>query len=208
MSSEILQVFPQPVMIFNDMIKLTKAEKDYLNKDQEMQDRIGVSGVQCTADYYLLNKKELLNVKNQIQNCVDIYAEKVMKLNRAFQNIFITTSWMNVNKPGKNHHPHTHPNSILSGVVYVSENPQHHTTVFLNTAKPMEFSYTEYNWFNSSAITLKAKYLGCIIFPSTLNHLAETNTTKDIRKSLTFNTFINGTFGGDNLCSLKIGHVT
>ena len=33
MSSEILQVFPQPVMIFNDMIKLTRAEKDYLNKD-------------------------------------------------------------------------------------------------------------------------------------------------------------------------------
>ena len=87
MSSEILQVFPQPVMIFNDMIKLTREEKDYLNKDQEMQDRIGVSGVQCTADYYLLNKKELLNVKNQIQNNLDVCIQEKENLERQIKSI-------------------------------------------------------------------------------------------------------------------------
>jgi len=207
-STQIIQLWPQVVMIFNDMLKLTDSEKEFLNRDLEMQDRIGAAGVQCTADYYLLNNKELLNVKKQIQDCVDIYADKIIKLDRDKQNIFITTSWMNVNKKGKNHHPHTHPNSILSGVVYVSENPNHHRTVFLREPKHMEFKYKEYNFFNSSAANLQSKYLGIIIFPSTLNHLAETNNTNDTRKSLTFNTFVNGTFGGDNLCSLKIGDVT
>ena len=136
---------------------------------------------------YLLNEEVFAELKKFIKLHIDHYCAEVLKTSTKLR---ITQSWGNATMHGKHHHPHTHPNSIVSGVFFCSVTDQH---------PPIEFFQTNNSVFNLEktgdsiwADTIY-KHTGIngelLLFPSTLMHHVSTNTTYVPRVSLSFNTF-------------------
>jgi len=112
---------------------------------------------------------------------------------------FLGSMWANINSPGGYNRPHTHPNSLWSGVYYVKtpkdcgflkcENPN----PSLDTSRPKrkEGNIPSYLW---TEINFEPAAGRLIMFPSYLNHCVEPNESNDIRISVSFNFLQKGMF--------------
>ena len=102
----------------------------------------------------------------------------------------ITEIWSNISPRGKNHPYHTHPNSIFSGVYYITEGEP---TIFVDP-RPAKDAFQLKGHIEPlpfiAAIPNKL-----IIFPSWLPHYVNPNTTSDIRKTISFNILLRGDYG-------------
>tara|TARA_B110000211_G_C14014385_1_gene524691 strand:- start:720 stop:1328 length:609 start_codon:yes stop_codon:yes gene_type:complete len=109
------------------------------------------------------------------------------------QNINITTSWLNLTKPGMAHHHHTHPNSFISGVFYFETIPND-SIVFTSSEKNgsyLRFTPAPQTFFNDSC-TVNVHNGTLLLFPSWLRHEVPVNKSKKNRISLSFNTYPSG----------------
>jgi hypothetical protein len=137
------------------------------------------------------------NIPEQIQKCIDEYTLNILGEKATLK---VTQSWINVNPPKTNHHPHTHPNSILSGVLYIQTNDKcgniniHRPHLYNRIIRNKIENYNEYNfervWFTPNPCEL-------LIFPSFLQHNVEENMSDIDRISISFNTFYRGNIGSE-----------
>ena len=122
------------------------------------------------------------------------------RLGKDFSGLKITNSWANATAPGQCHHEHTHPFSIVSGVLFLDDNPDN-LNLTLDAYLP---SIPHYIPRKSNHVTLKAlmpegttlsKHL--ILFLSNTGHYVEPveDTSNEIRRTLSFNTFWTGAVG-------------
>jgi len=130
------------------------------------------------------------------------------------ENLQYTMSWISVKQPNQYHTPHTHPNSVISGVYYFYEEEN----------VPLDGIYFEKTnglGGNTISIPLKdEKVKDCpmswsyykvnptrdllLLFPSYLPHRVDTNVSKIDRKSLAFNLIPTKMLGSvDELTVLK-----
>ena len=146
-----------------------------------------------TNDKYILKNKKLKSLEKEILSHVNIFAKQVMK----YKNVefYITQSWLNYTTKNENHHIHTHPNSIFSGVVYLDVSKEDKIYFFADKYQQIEIVPTEYNEFNSKSWWLPVKNNNIIIFDSSLSHGVENKKEDNVRFSLAFNTFAKGNFG-------------
>jgi len=157
------------------------------------------SGNSSSNNSYIFNGK-LKNIKQYCEQHLKIYVEHVINPKEDLD-FYITQSWLNVTKPGECHHVHHHPNSIISGVFYISTekndcigfeepNIRKHGQIML-PAK-------ENNTWNSINCFFPANNNELILFPSWLLHQVPPNkkATTD-RISISFNTFVRGTIGSE-----------
>ena len=110
---------------------------------------------------------------------------------------YITQSWLNFTKTSEFHHKHSHPNSLVSGVLYFDcdENfdkiiffkPQTHSTIVPTIKTP--------NYWNAGSWFFSVKTNNVVLFPSTLEHMVENKQGDNLRISLAFNVFIKGAVG-------------
>ena len=198
-------LFPTTVGHFSEAIKLTEAEKNYIQK-QQTRLNLGGGGNEHTVDTYVLDKEELKNIKKSLMECVKVYAEQAIKFDDKKAELYITQSWLNFNKKNTHHHPHYHPNSILSGVVYLSENSEHTKLqrFISNRKNVIVLPKKELGIINSESFLIETSYGSCVIFPSTLMHSVLPNTTDEVRITLSFNVFVKGEMQGDDLSKLTI----
>ena len=111
-------------------------------------------------------------------------------------------------KPGESHHGHNHPNSIISGVFYVST-VENDKICFFDPNKInqiIKIPQKEVNYFNSDSLFFDIANLVLLLFSSSIVHSVEPNeqATTD-RISISFNTFAKGTFGDkDGLSELVL----
>jgi uncharacterized protein (TIGR02466 family) len=106
-------------------------------------------------------------------------------------------SWINLHKTGNFAHTHSHLNSVVSGIWYISttEKTGHISfmrddLMFGNSAKfeiknPNSFNQEDFNFFPNSG--------DIIIFPSTLKHWVTPNLDDCDRISIAFNCIARGT---------------
>jgi uncharacterized protein (TIGR02466 family) len=145
---------------------------------------------------YLLNEEVFAELKKFIELHIDNYCAEVLKTSTKLR---ITQSWGNATMLGKHHHPHTHPNSIVSGVFFSSVNDNHPPIEFLH-ANSSSFNLEKIDQLNESIYSDTIyKHTGIngelLLFPSTLMHHVSTNMTDVPRVSLSFNTFAVGSLG-------------
>ena len=104
--------------------------------------------------------------------------------------------WININPPGGSNRTHTHPNSMFSGVYYVSTPKDCGNIVFQRPDIQLQLSYTSKygvidgsngNPLNSPEWWKPSKQNTCYIFPSFMSHWVEPNCSKEDRISLSFN---------------------
>ena len=146
---------------------------------------------------YIFNGK-LKNIKQFCEQQLKIYVEQVIAPKEELD-FYITQSWLNVTKPGGYHHEHFHPNSIISGVFYVSTEEDDNITFVSRMKHKKEVIKIEpkvSNTWNCTSCNFFVNTNDLILFPSWLNHRVGINkkATKD-RISISFNVFVRGTLG-------------
>ena len=107
--------------------------------------------------------------------------------------------WLNYTKEKESHHMHSHPNSIISGVLYIKCVENNDMIEFYDTV-PNQFQippkeFTQYNskrwWFNVAEKDL-------LLFPSTTTHAVQIKKENNLRISLAFNVFVKCNIGDNS----------
>jgi uncharacterized protein (TIGR02466 family) len=153
---------------------------------------------------YILDSPELSNLKKDIEDNVKLYFSEIFKPNNSLE-IYITQSWLNISSVGEQHHIHNHPNSFISGTFYISADKTIDSIAFSKIDfSPVRLIPTSYNSYNSPAWNYSVGEKDLVLFPSTLYHyvdpVKESKTRKE-RISISFNTFLKGNLGSENLLS-------
>ena len=186
-------IFPTPVMITKLDRKFTESEIKFVEKHSHATYR-NKSNV-TSNNNYILDEPEFLNLKKFITKTVNLYSKKVYKP-KYNNEIFITQSWLNYTNKGEFHHTHEHPNSFISGVLYINTDEKKDKINFYKKEyRQLQLETDTYDIFNSDSWWFNVEIGDIFIFPSSLTHNVENVIADKTRISLAFNTFIKGTLG-------------
>ena len=109
---------------------------------------------------------------------------------------YITQSWLNYIEMNGSHHIHNHPNSYVSGVLYINADKTYDQITFSHGKYDrIKLGATTLNAFNSETWSYPVGSGEIVIFPSHLNHEVAVKKGKNSRISLSFNVFVKGTLG-------------
>ena len=194
MKATVQSLFATPVYLSNLKREFSKEEKDLVieyknNSHKNVANAMSKNTRVLEIETFKKLKKELLI---QVQH----YFDEVL----CYENVtpYITQSWLNYTKKNEHHHSHTHPNSIISGVLYINADKNNDTLTFLNYEyKQISPEIKKYNIFNSKTSHLSVETGDIVLFPSSLIHMVQTKKEDDTRISLSFNTFIKGILGNE-----------
>ena len=144
----------------------------------------------------LVQEKNLKNIHFKIQEHVDNLVYNVYRVCRENIKASIVGSWAIKIGPGQGQIEHAHKNSMISGVLYIHNEPNSGAIVF-NRGKPyfdmaVEPPYQDNTIFNSSITTLNPVQGDIVMFPSYLNHSVLPNTSDKSRCSIAFDVFLEG----------------
>ena len=203
MDYKIIDIFPIAVMKFNFDNEFNESEFDFINKCEEST--IKNSGNSYSNNSYVLNDTSMKRIKDFSNKCLNIYFENIYSP-VSNSKLKITQSWINYTNLNEYHHPHTHTNSIISGVFYVSADKQVDRITFAkNTYQQIEIEYKQANDYNTSELDIRVGKNELILFPSSLLHYVPPTSNKNKRISIAFNSFVEGTIGKDfKLNELKL----
>ncbi len=194
MKSIINSIFPTPIYMTNidrpftkQELKFVEDQKNYCTKNE---------GNIFTKDNYILNRKELKNIKNFLDECCKDYVNKIICPKNNLE-LYITQSWLNYTEQNQYHHRHEHPNSIISGVFYFNSNKdmiKFFSHIKYQQIKPI-IDDKKYNLWNSNSWWFSIEAGQLVMFPSSTTHQVDVKKGTNTRISLAFNTFYKGTIG-------------
>jgi uncharacterized protein (TIGR02466 family) len=189
-------MFSTPIGVYQLNRKFTKKEKSATNLCLKKLNNN--YGNRYSKDTQVLNKPEFFDINDFCKKSIkefynDVYGETKTELR-------ITQSWLNISSPNEFHHKHRHPNSYISGVLYI-ETTENDRINFYNPSLREHFfqeTPTVFNQFNSRIWWLPATQGTLYLFHSDLEHEVPPVLGKK-RISLSFNTFFNSNFGSETL---------
>jgi hypothetical protein len=117
--------------------------------------------------------------------------------------IKVTDAWFNKSSYSEKHHLHSHPNSVLSGVFYLTTHERKAKTKFYfpNPFYYIDFSNllcsTETSITSEKSLVTEVQPVAgkLIIFPSNIKHNVDVNVTTENRYTIAFNSFFSGIIG-------------
>ena len=116
--NDIYNLFPEPIVSYTLGREFTSTEKNALLS----QDWGRSEGNETSKNTFVLDKKNLENIREFIRLSISDFGRTVYDFSDEKTKLYITQSWMNKTMPGEFHHPHKHPNSIVSGTFYIETN--------------------------------------------------------------------------------------
>lgn len=145
-----------------------------------------------------IRNKELVNWFNSCleETKNDLYKDSLF-------DIKVSDAWYNKSSYTEKHHVHAHPNSVLSGVFYLTSHTKKAKTNFYFPNPFYHIDFSEVMYSSDSFITSE-KFIvtkiqpvagKLIIFPSNMRHDVETNVTTENRYTIAFNSFFSGIIG-------------
>ena len=110
---------------------------------------------------------------------------------------YITNMWANIANPNRRHSMHTHPNCLLSGLVYIKVPKNCGATIFASPrihSKNIEPTYYKKNEFNADIFSIPPEKGRMLIWPSHVPHAVEQGTADEAedRIVVAFNVMIRG----------------
>ena len=193
----IRQLFPEPVYFSKLDRALTKKELKILNEHKKKT--TPNEGNTASSENYVLKNKALNNLKKDLYTKVMDYFDKVICTDNPITP-YITQSWLNYTKSDQFHHKHNHPNSLISGVFYISADKEVDSITFHKDFLDdrITLNINKYNMFNATSFKFSVETGNIFLFPSSLIHGVEKKKGNNIRISLSFNVFFKGTVGNKN----------
>lgn len=200
-----MNLFPTPIGEGSLTRELTLEERAFI--DAQKKTAGANIGNITSSNKYILNSPELVDLKKDLKDAVDIYFSNVW--NPANRDIkpYITMSWLTWTKRGEYHHAHSHPNSLISGTYYVDGGEEDNITFLdpLERTSTIEIIPEKHNAWNASSWWLPTPKNSFKLFPSTLKHQVELKGGDSPRCCLAFNVWVEGTIGDvQNITELKL----
>jgi uncharacterized protein (TIGR02466 family) len=161
---------------------------------QKIDNDIGSNGA-TTVTQRLLDTPEFKDVKQEIEILTKEY---VVNQGHIVDEVKISSSWGNTLTKGQPISVHQHPNSYVSGVLYLTKGSPLHFHNPLQTEDLFTFR-PNVQWDADNIHTWQVMHLNpepgsMFLFPSKLNHHVEHNET-NYRYSIAFNTLPIGELG-------------
>jgi|TARA_R100000455_G_C6268127_1_gene123543 uncharacterized protein (TIGR02466 family) len=202
MTGRIHSLFPVPIYVKEIDREFTKKELKFI-KDQEKH-CMANEGNRNTSDYYILKRKELKNIRKFIEQSCQEYLDNVISPANDIK-FYITESWLNYTREDQYHHVHSHPNSIMSGVLYIDSDQDSIKFTTPHGYKRLKPQVKNFNVWNSDTWNFPVNTGQLIMFPSETIHQVDRKKGKNVRTSLAFNTFYRGVIGeGPGLTELVL----
>ncbi len=193
MNNELNLLFPIPVMV-------GKLDRDFTEEElsviQEHKNHLMANyGNKSTINAYILDMLELKELKDYLTTFLNHYLQEIYIPKYPLE-AYITQSWLNYTEEGQYHHLHSHPNSFISGVIYINASRDKDSIKFHNpSTKQIAIAAKQYNTVNGDAWGRTVESKEIVLFPSYLPHSVEKTDTDITRVSLAFNSFLRGTLG-------------
>jgi uncharacterized protein (TIGR02466 family) len=188
------QLFPEPAYFSKLDRTLTKKELKTINEYKKNPYKN--EGNTTSNNNYVLENKTLKNLKKDLHTKIMDYFDKVICTDSLITP-YITQSWINYTKRDQFHHKHNHPNSLVSGIFYISADKKVDSVTFYKVSLDdrIKLNIAKYNIFNSSSCKFPVETGNIFLFRSSLLHGVEKKKGNNERLSLSFNIFIKGTVG-------------
>jgi hypothetical protein len=154
----------------------------------------------------LFDRESLVNLKSIIIEDCKQYLNHTANMEPHYDDLVMTRSWANITEPGQGHHDHVHPFSIVSGAIFLDNNPSNLNLYIESFMPEIPYFITKskaYVSLKSLLNDMGAKpsehnYLKnhMVLFLSNSSHFVE-NIPMEVpaRKSISFNTFWKGLVG-------------
>ena len=205
-NSEVVGLFPTALIKFKYTLD-PKIRADLLQEPMvAMQGEEQIYNHLFSKDNWLLDQEKYHSLRSDIEQRITEFASYILAYRG---DMIITQSWLNQNRPGEATHKHTHPNSIISGVLYVSVPKDSGTIRFHRTQTSDSRSWTFYpdgdpqraanSYYAFDWCDVPVAEGDLILFPSYASHSVPTNPTDDSRWSLAFNAVPRDGFSGQEL---------
>ena len=196
MKHEIMGILPIPVYKTERELNISESESEEIKSiiEEGVHDRLG--NLRSDNSYIFDNK--LKKIKEFCDQHIKIYAKEIIDPKKEL-NFYITQSWLNITKPGGSHFRHWHPNSIISGVFYVSTVEDDTICFFKDRDLKVMQIESNVNAYNTHVWGVSVNNNTLVLFPSGLEHSVERNEkASSDRISISFNVFMKGTIGSEN----------
>ena len=182
-------LFPTPVGFFETDL-ITDELLEFVNELPQRQNQ----GNMTSIDSYVLNNKEFEAIKDFIDLSLSEYLEQTINPKESID-LTITQSWINYSEPGQFHHKHAHPNSLVSGVLYLTSSSEDKIYFYRGGYQQLKIPPLAWNMYNSESWWFEANSGKLVLFPSYLEHMVPQVAPPGPRISLSFNTFPLGILG-------------
>lgn len=187
-----MDLFPTPLFIANVNQPLNQRYKEYLLNASKIQNM----GNTRSEDGYVLNQPIFGELKQWIMQNIKEYIVTVY--GNSDLDVYITQSWANYTEPNEFHHKHSHPNSFISGVFYISAiKGEDMIRFFRDRVSLFDIQSTVKNNYNSGDVCILVETGDLVLFPSSFQHEVPQTISKETRISIAFNTFIRGYIGDE-----------
>lgn len=141
------------------------------------------------------NLDKNLKIFTELKKTIEIFSNNFHFLLN-LKKIYVQTLdnfWININPIGGTNKPHSHPGSIFSGVIYLKTPKNCGKINFINPCKTHEYHFNqdtveEYSNYTYSGYYHVPEVGKLLIFPSSLEHYVDGNTSNEDRISIAFNT--------------------
>ena len=191
-------VFPTAVAKFEIGRNFTTKEIKFVDTQPTHKN----TGNTTSDNRYVLRHETMENLKAFVEASVSEYLRSIYAPKKEVS-LRITQSWLNYCKPGDWHHKHAHPNSFISGVLYLKAARERDKIHFFRDGyKQISLPTNNWNIHNSDSWWFEVGAGDLMIFPSSLTHMVE--TVQQERVSLSFNTFPVGDLGEEELSTALI----
>ena len=209
---KVTNIFPTPVYVTKRETELTSSEmediKD-LTEKEKWREETGAMGqtsaeekkflVHRTKEHTYIFDTKLDSLKKFCEEHIDTYVNEVISPKNPELDFYITQSWLNWLQPGRMHPIHSHLNSIISGIFYVSTvegDAVQFYDINTNAKTRINIEPGKTNFWNVSQQSLDITNNVLLLFPSWLGHGVKQNISKiSNRLSISFNVFVKGTIG-------------
>lgn len=197
------------------LVKDMSEHIDFNLIDQQFSNLNFVPNVEnnISTDMNFFNKEIFQDTKRILETECENFITNAYGI-RDFTNLKMTESWGNLTHPNESHHIHTHPFSIVSGVLYLDNNPDNfnlhleyaveevpyfieHQTTYLPVSRLIESAGVSPSTTNNLKNHL-------ILFLSNTGHYVKTVDNFIDRRTIAFNTFWSGLTG---VANAKLGSI-
>jgi len=159
-----------------------------------------------SVDQKLFSRGELAAIKQVLENEVSNYLRNAYGA-KDFDKIVISQSWANRTEESGSHQDHAHPFSIVSGVLYLDDNPDN-----LNFAMNTSFQEIPCYLYRKQHYATIKDLVGddsnlknhLLLILSNVGHRVLPTKTTTVRRTIAFNTFWEGHTGTDDPLNSKI----
>lgn len=174
----------------------------------QLQQPLGSISNFSSRNKQVLSAPLMAPIAAALQASLDHYLKTVFNTSNRVS-LKITQSWLTLTRKGESHHSHVHPNSVVSGVMYINTAREDGINFYREQgANWFELLREQDTYHNAYRYFIPAQPGDILLFPSDLHHGVREVVEDVERVSLSFNTFFDGELGREDFANaLKIAVV-